>query len=89
MESTIERLEHSLADIFIACDNDRNVDYSYGGTRMVSPEVENSEAQEVCISLMRDESAFKNHLINGALRQGVVDSYSDRLPAGFLDSKVG
>ncbi|NEP85738.1 MAG: hypothetical protein F6K18_02265 [Okeania sp. SIO2C2] len=89
MKSTIERLEHSLADIFIACDNDRNVDYSYGGTRMVSPEVENSEAQEVCISLMRDESAFKNYLINAALRQGVVDSYRNRLPAGFLNSKVG
>ncbi|MBO1351321.1 MAG: hypothetical protein EBE86_029955 [Hormoscilla sp. GUM202] len=89
MVQTVEKLEHSLAEIFIACDKEPNADYSYGGTRMVSPKMESNQAQQVCISLMRDESAFKNYLINAALHKGVVDCYRDRLPAGFLNSKVG
>jgi hypothetical protein len=49
MNRTINKLDHPLANIFIATDNNLAVDYSYGGTRMVSPSMNELEAQEVCI----------------------------------------
>ncbi|TRV43458.1 MAG: hypothetical protein EWV53_18290 [Microcystis panniformis Mp_MB_F_20051200_S9] len=54
MNRTINKLDHPLANIFIATDNNSTVDYSYGGTRMVSPSMNELEAQEVCIRLMQD-----------------------------------
>lgn len=89
MNRTINKLDHPLANIFIATDNNSTVDYSYGGTRMVSPSMNESEAQEVCIRLMQDESALKNHLINIAFRKKVLQKYIDRIPQGLLESQVG
>jgi hypothetical protein len=89
MAVAIEKLEHPLAEIFIANDNAEAVDYSYGGTRMVSPKMTESEAKEVCLRLMQDESALKNKLINVALRECVLGDYLERIPKGFLESKVG
>jgi len=83
------KLDHPLAQIFIATDNNSTVDYSYGGTRMVSPSMNESEAQEVCLRLMQDESALKNHLINIAFRKGVLESHTDRIPQGLPESQVG
>ncbi|NEN95752.1 MAG: hypothetical protein F6K50_09480 [Moorea sp. SIO3I7] len=89
MANTIEKLDHDLAEIFIANDNNPTVNYSYGGTRMVTPDTQESEAKQICERLMWSESALKNQLINAALSKGVLNHYSDRLPGGFLDSKVG
>jgi hypothetical protein len=89
MAVTIEKLEHFLAEIFIATDNAAAVNYSYGGTRMVSPKMSESQAKEVCLRLMQDESALKNKLINVALRQCVLGNYMERVPEGFMESRVG
>lgn len=85
----IEKLDHHLAEIIIVSDNNSSVNYSYGGTRMVAPDIQSIEAQEICKTLMWAESLLKNRLINAALREGALDNYKDRLPFGFLESKVG
>ena len=85
----VEKLDHGLAEIIIASDDDLTVDYSYGGTRMVTPDTQEAEAQQICERLMWAESLLKNKLINTALRQGVLNHYADQLPDGFLESKVG
>ena len=89
MVKTIEKIDHHLVKIFIASDNDPTVDYSYGGTRMVTPDTQESEARQICERLMWSESSLKNKLINAALGQGVLDQYGKKLPDGFLESKVG
>jgi hypothetical protein len=85
----VEILDHRLAEIIIASDNNPCVDYSYGGTRMIAPETPLAEAQQVCGTLMWAESLLKNRLINATLREGALNHYADRLPAGVLDSEVG
>lgn len=89
MKVKLENLSHDLADIIVAWDENPNADYSYGGTRMVSPETSLIESQEICEHLMWAESLLKNKLINAALREGALDHYSERLPEGFLESTVG
>jgi len=87
--ATVYEIEHRFADVWIARDDDNTFDYYYGGTRMVSPSTENAVVRDTLDRLMLYESSLKNHLINMALRQGILDNYGERLPNGFLTSAVG
>jgi hypothetical protein len=89
MRSEIFEIAHDLADIWIATDNQPGTDYSYGGTRMVAPDTDDSEVHKILRRLMIYESALKNRLINIALGKGVLAAYADRIPQGFLESTVG
>jgi hypothetical protein len=82
-------VSHRYADAWIAFDEKDGCDYYYGGTRMVKPSTEEPEVIRILSRLMGEESAFKNKLINIALKQGVVDSYNGRIPEGFNESRVG
>lgn len=89
MSSEIYEITHEFASIWIATDNQPGVDYSYGGTRMVRPHLEDVKVYEVLERLMFDESQLKNQLINIALRRDALSAYEDRVPSGFLESRVG
>lgn len=40
-------IDSQLAEIYIASDNNPTVNYSYGGTRMVLPDTEESEIEQI------------------------------------------
>ncbi len=89
MDTQIIRLTHDDADVWIATDHQPSANYSYGGTRMVDPRMNDEAVQQMLARLMSDESALKNQLINNALKQGILRKYEERLPDGFLQSRVG
>jgi hypothetical protein len=82
-------IEHELADIWVARDHQNDVNYAYGGTRMVDPQTSNEDVQQMLTRLVLDESALKNRLIDKATRSGALRSYTESLPRGFLGSSVG
>jgi hypothetical protein len=85
----VYEITHSSADVWVARDDLSGVNYSYGGTRMVKPQMDNTEVNSMLGRLMYYESSFKNHLINHAIRAGVLNDLADSLPKGFLESVVG
>ncbi len=89
--SDITRISHPFAEIWIAKDEQTNIDYAYGGTRLVSYSALDEEVEEELKRLTLYESSLKNRLINFTLRakQESLSKYSDRLPQGFLESHVG
>ena len=89
MDTGIITLDHDYADVWIATDHQPSTNYSYGGTRMVNPRMDNEAVKQLLETLMQYESALKNQLINNALQQDILSVYEDRLPASFLQSKVG
>ena len=89
MTTSIFDVSMPHADAWVAFDELDRADYYYGGTRMVPPQMRETEVINILRRLMSEESAFKNHLINISLAEGVLSSYSQRVPAGFMDSKVG
>jgi hypothetical protein len=89
MSTEILRISHAHADAWVAFNEQDGFDYYYGGTRMVDPSAGETEVIGILCRLMNEESAFKNRLINIALRNGVLSDYSERIPAGFEGSKVG
>jgi hypothetical protein len=89
MDTEIIRLTHDYADVWIATDHQPSANYSYGGTRMVDPRMDDEAVQHMLERLMYYESALKNQLINNALSQGIRHKYEECLPAGFLQSRVG
>lgn len=88
IEKTIEII-HKFADIYIAIDNQADVDYFYGGTRIVRWDTEFLQIHATLNRLMLYESKIKNQLINIALKSHVLCSYLEQLPEGFLESTVG
>jgi hypothetical protein len=66
--SDITRISHPFAEVWIAKDEQTNVDYAYGGTRLVSYSALDEEVEEELKRLTLYESSLKNRLINFALR---------------------
>lgn len=90
MQPTVLQLTSGYADIWIATDHQSDVDYSYGGTRMVDPDMADSDVHQLLDRLMVSESQLKNQLINKALRQqSLGETIAQRTPDGFLGSSVG
>jgi hypothetical protein len=89
MSLRILHISHQYADAWVAFDDKDGFDYYYGGTRMVKPSTQESDVIRVLSRLMSEESAFKNRLINIALKAGALDSYNGRMPRGFTESRVG
>jgi hypothetical protein len=89
MSKTILSISHAYAEAWVAFEEQEGFDYYYGGTRMVEPSTDETEVLGILCRLMSEESAFKNKLINIALKNGILSGYSHRIPAGFRGSKVG
>lgn len=89
MPVEIYSLRTPAADAWVAWDGVEDNNYAYGGARMVTWRTPNEQAIAVLHSLMQYESSWKNTLINTALAAGAVDDLADRLPLGFLASRVG
>lgn len=89
MSVKVLHVSHRFAEAWIAFDGKDGFDYYYGGTRMVRPSTEESEVIRVLSRLMSEESAFKNRLINAALKRPILDGYNGRMPKGFCESRVG
>jgi hypothetical protein len=85
----ISRIEHPLADVWIGRVKETNFDYTYGGTRMVAHSTDDDSAVAMLHELATTESLLKNLLINSALEEGALDSFGERLPEGFVESRVG
>lgn len=79
---------HPLVDIWIVREDEDGANYYYGGTRLVNPEMNDSQVIGVLSNLARCESGLKNKLINKAIASGALSEVNDRLPAGFGASKV-
>lgn len=89
---TVDFLSNNFADIFLAYENRNELDYRYGGTRMITSTTSDYEVRDELIRLMSDESGLKNQLINIALRNHVLDEdleIMSEIPDGFLKSSVG
>lgn len=89
MNMEVVPLPLAMAQVWIATDNAESVDYSYGGTRLVSPQIEDCEIHILLRRLMVYESALKNRLINRAIRRNVYALYKEKVPEGFVESTVG
>lgn len=85
----IDKISHDSADVWVGSDGQEDVDYYYGGTRMVNANFSEVKSCSALRDLMIYESALKNRLINFAIQKGAFSQFSERLPSGFLDSKVG
>ncbi|QLE70300.1 hypothetical protein FGW37_00545 [Streptomyces rectiverticillatus] len=86
---TVDTLSTPVADVWIASSDGEDLDYSYGGTRKVHFGASDDEAERELGRLVHYESRLKNRLINRVLADGALDHLSDRLPPGFLPSRVG
>ncbi|HEU5109304.1 MAG TPA: hypothetical protein VFT95_12235 [Micromonosporaceae bacterium] len=89
LRPTVHRIANEYADVWIGSDADEDVDYAYGGTRMVPPETPDAEVEQMLVRLLTYESWLKNRLINQSIRAGVLDDLGFRLPPDFLGSTVG
>jgi hypothetical protein len=78
-----------LADAWVAWDGDETRTYAYGGCRLVGWRTRYEDAIGVLASLMRNESGYKNTMINLAVEGGALDDIADELPPGFLDARIG
>ncbi len=88
-DANVTTIQHPLATIWLGREERREASYFYGGTRLISPEHDDSWATSALLRLMRDESRMKNRLVDRALADGALDGLKSRLPPGFLDSRVG
>ncbi|GAA2808953.1 hypothetical protein [Saccharopolyspora taberi] len=83
------KIELDEADAWIAWDGQDGTDYAYGGTRTVSWDTSDEDTVAILTRLAVNESQLKNHLINSAVEDGVLDEFSPQLPPGFLASRIG
>lgn len=89
MQPTVFEIASRSADVWVATDNQPGVNYAYGGTRMVDPDMPDRAVSQMLARLMHAESALKNRLINNALRQQALDqTLAQRVPQGFMGSSV-
>jgi hypothetical protein len=89
VENTPIYIDSPFASIWIAKESVSSMDYFYGGTRIVYYDTSASIVLKLLNRLMLYESSLKNRLINKALEAGALDTFVDRLPIGFLQSRVG
>jgi hypothetical protein len=89
--NSIYHVDGPFIEAFIASDGQLNMDYHYGGTRIVPWNVSDDDALYTLARLMDGESRLKNLLINRALREEGLwgPDLLGRLPPGFLGSQVG
>ena len=85
----IINIANKLADIYIAFEENADVDYFYGGTRIVDSQTNFKEINWILTRLMVYESKIKNQLINIALQNNIFSNYYNELPIGFMKSIVG
>ena len=78
-----------LADAWVAWDGDETKTYAYGGCRLVGWRTRYEDAIGMLASLMRNESGYKNTMINLAVEASALDGIADELPPGFLDARIG
>ncbi|WP_336317613.1 hypothetical protein [Streptomyces lavendofoliae] len=89
MPVEIHQVRTDVADAWVAWDGDPSKDYAYGGCRLVGWRTGYEDAVGVLCALMRNESGYKNALINLAVEEGALDDLSDALPPGFTRARVG
>jgi hypothetical protein len=89
MDYDIHMISGQICDAWIAGVKDSDVEYCYGGTRMVHWSASDSDAEEDLLRLMFEESHLKNRMINRALHSGLLADLEPELPAGYLGSRVG
>lgn len=81
------RLDTEVATIWIAYLPQQDVEYYYGGSRLIASQASDDEVQEHLHRLMREESELKNRLINRTLTS--TSAGRGRLPRGVAGSRVG
>ncbi len=85
----LDQIETPNARVFLARDDSEQIDYAYGGTRLVPADMNAAHVSSMLERLMRDESAIKNRLINLAIHDGALAEFGGELPSAFLESRVG
>jgi hypothetical protein len=86
---TIHELNTPVASVWIAYLPQQNVQYYYGGSRLVSVDTPDQQVEEHLMRLMREESELKNRLINKILTSQTEGIDFGRLPKGVIGSRVG
>ncbi|HVR95064.1 MAG TPA: hypothetical protein VMW27_00510 [Thermoanaerobaculia bacterium] len=89
MNYDVHMISSPVCDAWIAGVNDPDVEYCYGGTRMVPSWASNNDAEEDLVRLMFEESHLKNRMINRALEADLLEDLAHELPKGYLRSRVG
>ena len=84
------RINNEFADIWLVSeDGGEHKTYCYGGTRSVPVKTDDQLVENILNYLGKYESGVKNKLINNAIREGVFNKFSDRIPEQFYQSNVG
>lgn len=78
-----------LSDIYIAAAETDNFDFLYGGIRLVHHHTDEHNINSLLYRLTVYESLLKNTLINSVLENGILNTFSEYLPEGFLNSRLG
>lgn len=89
MSYDIHTISSEVCDAWIAGVKDQDVEYCYGGTRMVRWSASDADAEEDLVRLMFEESHLKNRMINRALESDLLADLEPELPKGYLKSRVG
>lgn len=89
MPVEIHQVRTDVTDAWVAWDGDPSKDYAYGGCRLVGRRTGYEDAIGMLCALMRNESGYKNALINLAVEDGALDDLSHALPPGFARARVG
>ena len=89
MSYDIHTISSSVCDAWVAGVQDPDVEYCYGGTRMVRWSASDADAEEDLVRLMLEESHLKNCMINRALESDLLADLEPELPKGYLNSRVG
>jgi tetratricopeptide (TPR) repeat protein len=75
-------------DIWIGNEN-KDFDFYYGGTRLISCDVSDDEALSMLSRLIHYESSWKNAIINNLIEEGCFDEIKSSLPPEFIGKKFG
>jgi hypothetical protein len=89
MSYDIHTISSPVCDAWVAGVQDPDVEYCYGGTRMVRWSASDADAEEDLVRLMLEESHLKNCMINRALESDLLADLEPELPKGYLNSRVG
>ncbi len=88
-EYEVFSVKSDVCDAWVAGVKNADVEYSYGGTRMVPPHFSDEEAEDALVRLMFEESHLKNQLINVVLDTDLLSDLESQLPPNYLKSRVG
>lgn len=89
MSYDIHTISSPVCDAWIAGVRDEDVEYCYGGTRLVRWSAPDADAEEDLVRLMFEESHLKNLMINRTLESDLLRDLQSELPKGYLKSRVG